>query len=140
MAQIQAENERSAERQRKHEEYMSDRNREDNERIAERQRLQAEASADRQRKHEIDMAKITRTMNEAAEERQKRLFDQLIEKNSKSFKAALEKEGEKEEKREKEKTSAQGALFHPLAVSVGDASLKDLPTDPGNYRFLMLFY
>jgi hypothetical protein len=78
------------------------------------------------------MAKITNDQTVKSEERQKAIFEQLLDKKSLTFKAALEKEREKEEKREKDKTSSQGALFHPLSVTVGDAPLADLPKDPGN--------
>jgi hypothetical protein len=144
MEQIQAENARSAERQRTHEENMAIRQREDAERFADKQRIHAEAAAQRQRDHEIDMARIVSDQTAKSEERQKVIFEQLLEKNSKSFKATLEKEGEKEEKREKEKTSSQGALFHPLSATVGDAPLTDLPKDPGNsadlYNIAVLFH
>jgi hypothetical protein len=132
MEQIQKQNEQAAERQRAHEDMMAQRQRDDTDRFHERQAIQAEANARRQREHEIDMARISNDQLEKAESRQSLIFEQLLEKNSKSFKTALEKEGEKEEKREKEKTSAQGALFHPLSVTVGDAPLASLPTDPGN--------
>jgi hypothetical protein len=129
---IQRENERAAERQRIHEDAMATRQRDDAERFAERQRIQTEANAQRQRDHEIDMAELTRKANEKAEERQKVILESILEKNSKAFKTTLEKESEKEEKREKEKTSSQSALFHPLSSTVGDAPLDDLPNDPGN--------
>jgi hypothetical protein len=132
MERIQAENARAADRQRAHEDSMATRQREDAERFAERQRILNEANAERQRTHELEMARITGEQSEKAEERQKAIFEQLLDKNSKSFKTALEKEGEKEEKREKDKTSSQGALFHPLSATVGDAPLSDLPKDPGN--------
>jgi hypothetical protein len=132
MEQIQAQNERAADRQRSHEDFMATRQREDSERFAERQLAQTEANAQRQREHEITMRRLTNDQSQQAEERTKKIFDQLLEKNTTSFKSALEKEGEKEEKREKEKTSAQGALFHPLSSTVGAAPLSELTNDPGN--------
>jgi hypothetical protein len=131
MGAIQQQNARAATKQRKHEELLAKRQQADQERFADSQRVLTEQAAERQRNHEVKMAADAREQATNAEVRQRSALESMMEKSQKTFQRTLEKEGEKEEKRETEKTSAQSALIHPLAGTVGDSLANDLPTSPG---------
>jgi hypothetical protein len=86
------------------------------------------------------MADLYNKKGEDQENRQTTLFESMLTKNAKSFSTALEKEGAKEEKREKEKSSPQGALVHPLAATVGDAPVTDVHANPGKKEITNPFF